>query len=132
MLGRAFAIWLGILVLANLNGAFRELLLRPRLGAGLAHMLSTLLLATLVGIIAWLSIRWIGPANQRDGIVIGTLWLALTLMFEFGAGHYLFHKPWAELVADYNLMAGRIWPLVLLVTLAGPEIARRLRAGMPD
>jgi hypothetical protein len=48
------------------------------------------------------------------------LWVALTLAFEFLAGHYLFHKPWAALLADYDLSRGRIWILVLVATLLMP------------
>lgn len=127
MLHRALLTWLAVLVLANLNGAFRELLLRPSLGPAAAHIMSTLLLSALVGLTAWLSIRWIGPRNALQGWAIGAGWLLLTLSFEFGAGHFLFGKPWPELLADYNLAAGRIWPLVLVVTLCSPEIARRKR-----
>jgi hypothetical protein len=77
---------------------------------------------------AWLSIRRIGPTDSREGWSVGGLWLGLTLAFEFLVGHFVFRKPWAELLADYNLPAGRIWPLVLLVTFASPEVCRRLRA----
>lgn len=106
----------------------RELLLRPRLGVEAAQVTSTLLLVSVVALTTWLTIRWIGPATARDGIAIGALWVALTLAFEFLVGHYVFHEPWAELLADYDLSAGRIWPLVLVVTFASPEICRRLRS----
>jgi len=54
-------------------------------------------------------------------------WVALTLAFEFLAGHYLFHNPWDKLLADYDVLHGRIWPLVLIVTLLAPVIAYRAR-----
>lgn len=126
---RALLIWLVVLVLANLNGALRELALTPRVGPGPAHILSTILLSGLVALTAYLAVDWIGPASRTEGWLVGTLWLALTLGFEFGAGHYLFRKPWPDLLRDYNLSAGRIWPLVLLVTLISPELFRRLRGG---
>ena len=30
--------------------------------------------------------------------------------------------PWSELLADYNIFAGRLWPLVLATELAAPWI----------
>ena len=55
------------------------------------------------------------------------LWLAMTLGFEFGAGHFLFKKPWTELLLDYNLSKGRIWVLVPVVTVLAPWWMARLR-----
>lgn len=71
MLFRAFLIWLVVLVLANLNDAFRELLLTPRVGPQEAHQVSTPILCALVGLTAWLSVRWIGPTSARDGWLVG-------------------------------------------------------------
>jgi hypothetical protein len=127
MLPRAMVVWFGILLLANVNGALRELLLRPALGDTVARAISTVLLASLVALLAWSTIRWIGPRTTAGAILVGVLWLVLTLAFEFGAGHYLFHKAWAELLADYDLRQGRIWVLVLLVTVGAPLWAARTR-----
>jgi hypothetical protein len=124
---RALAIWLGILVLANVNGAIRELVLRPTLGDAMARALSTLLLSAVVILLTWLTIRWIDPPSRAAATLVGVAWLLLTLTFEFGAGHYLFHKPWAELLADYDIRRGRIWVLALLVTLAAPVWAASAR-----
>lgn len=33
---------------------------------------------------------------------LGRPWLALAPVFEFGFGHYVAHKTWTELLADYN------------------------------
>ena len=117
---RAVAVWAGILVLASLNGAVRDLLLAPRLGDPVARAISTVVLCLLIGLVTWFTIGWIHPATPRQALSIGGLWVALTLAFEFLAGHYLFHKPWAALLADYDLSRGRIWVLVLVATLLMP------------
>ena len=129
MFWRAIAVWLAILVLANLNGAVRELWLIPQLGPGPGRVLSTVALSLLVFLVTWLTVGWIGPATTGDALRIGVLWLGLTLAFEFLVGHYLFHKPWAVLLEDYDLSQGRIWVLVLVITLFGPLWAMRLRGG---
>ncbi|MGQ9625254.1 MAG: hypothetical protein ACUVT9_07815 [Candidatus Bathycorpusculaceae bacterium] len=48
-------------------------------------------------------------------------------MFEFIAGHYVFGNSWEKLLADYNLLEGRLWSLVLLTILIAPYIANKLR-----
>ena len=50
------------------------------------------------------------------------MWLGMTLVFEFGAGHYLFGTPWRALLADYNVLAGRLWVLVLIATMTAPAL----------
>jgi hypothetical protein len=52
--------------------------------------------------------------------MIGVMWLAMTLTFEFVAGHFLFRTEWSTLLADYNLLAGRLWILVLVATTIAP------------
>ena len=120
MLLRAAVIWFGILVLASLNGAVRDLLLMPRLGDQTARAISTIVLCGLVLLVTWRTIRWISPRSREDALRVGVLWVVLTLAFEFLAGHYLFHKPWAALLADYDLRSGRIWIMALLTTLIAP------------
>lgn len=58
---------------------------------------------------------------------IGLLWMVMTLGFEFGAGHFLFKKPWSELLLDYNIAKGRIWVLVPIVTATAPWLMAKLR-----
>jgi hypothetical protein len=127
MIGRTLAIWLGILLLANLNGAIREVWLIPTLGQTAGRALSTLVLSALVLVVTWLAIGWIRPATPQDALIIGMLWLALTLAFEFLVGHYVFRKPWGELTQDYDVTRGRIWPLVLVMVLFAPLWAARIR-----
>lgn len=123
MLLRAIAVWLLIMVLAIANGAAREALLAPRLGERAAHVASTGVLCLLVFAAAWSAIRWIGPGSLSSAWTVGATWLALTLAFEFLAGHYLLGASWEKLLADYNLLQGRVWPLVPLSTLVAPPLA---------
>ena len=127
MIDRAVIVWAGIAVIAVLNGGFREGVLIPRMGELAGRAASTVLLAAAVLAAAVLTINWIAPAASRDAWRIGVLWLGMTLAFEFLAGHYLFRVPWREITADYNVLRGRIWVLVLIVTLVAPAAAAALR-----
>lgn len=127
MIWRAMVVWLAVLALAVLNGGAREAWLIPRLGPTAGRILSTLSLCGLVFLVTWLTIGWIRPATAGGALLVGVLWLVLTLAFEFGAGHYLFHKPWTVLLEDYDVSRGRIWPAVLVVVLLAPLWTARMR-----
>ena len=126
-LARALGLWLALLAGAFANGAFREVLLVPRMGTARAHVLSTAILAAIIMLIAWAGIRWVGPAGARQSLAVGAIWVALTLAFEFLAGHYLFHRPWSVLLGDYDLTRGRVWVVIPVVTLLAPWLAWRIR-----
>ena len=127
MIGRAMAVWFGILVLANINGAARQAWLIPRLGEPAGRVVSTLVLCGVVLLLIWLTIRWIRPTSTGDAMKIGVLWLGLTLAFEFLVGHYVFRQPWRNLLGDYDITGGRIWVLVLLLVLFAPLLTARAK-----
>ena len=120
---RASLIWVLLLGVAVLNGTVREFLLTPRLGAHAGHVASTLILCAAIFVVALLFTKWIGPRSRGGAMLIGAVWLALTLAFELLAGHYLFGSSWERLLADYNLLRGRFWVLVLVATLFAPAWA---------
>ena len=128
---RLLASWLVILALAFANGAFRELLLVPRLGNPWALLLSGLLLCGCVVLVAGWSLGRLPVATTRQALGVGALWLALTLAFEFGFGRLVQGKSWGELLGAYTFAHGNLWPLVLLVILLGPAAAHRLKASSP-
>jgi hypothetical protein len=120
-------LWLVFVVLAIGNGWLRETLLISRLGTSTAHVVSTVILCGLIAGAAWAAIPWLAPTGQSEAWTLGALWLVLTLAFEFGFGHFVAHKAWSELAADYNLLAGRVWVLVPITVLLAPIVAARGR-----
>ena len=125
MLRRSLIVWLVMLVAASINGAFREAVLIPAIGKVSGGVISPLILMLVVVLLTWFTIRWIHPASTRDAWLIGGLWVVLTLAFEFLAGHYVFGTPWRKLLADYNVLAGRVWILVLVTTVFAPLLTAR-------
>ena len=120
-------IWVVMLVIAFVNGAIREALLIPIVGHNVGRAISTLTLSVLVVLLTYLTIRWIGPQSRRDARMIGGMWAALTLAFEFLAGHFLFRTPWSQLIEDYNVVQGRIWVLVLGTIAVAPRACAGIR-----
>lgn len=126
-LSHALLVWLMFAVLAVMNGALRESVLVPSFGERTAHVLSTLILSSVILIVTEIGLPWMRVQTASDAWRVGVLWLGLTLAFEFLAGHFLFRVPWSRLVADYNVARGRIWILVLVATLFAPILAQHLR-----
>jgi hypothetical protein len=66
------------------------------------------------------------PAFSSQAILIGLLWVVLTLIFEFGFGRYR-GSSWPQLLEDYNLLKGRIWILIPLWLAIAPYIFYKRR-----
>lgn len=119
---RAGFIWLLLLFVAVGNGVFRQKNLLPILGDSAAHVVSTVLLCVMLALVAGLTFSWLEVVTRAEAWRVGAMWAGLTLGFEFLGGHFLFHAPWSLLLADYNLLAGRIWILVPVLTFLLPRI----------
>jgi hypothetical protein len=127
MILKSVAIWFVLVVLAIANGATRNALITPRFGEQAGHVASTIILCALIFLVTLISIGWTGPENARSALLIGVLWVVLTVAFEFIAGHYVFGNPWEKLLADYNILRGRVWLLVLVATFLSPVLAAKVK-----
>jgi len=123
MLLRALAIWCGLLLIALVNGAVRVMWLTPVFGDSAAHVLSALMLAAIVIVVARLAIVWLHPYTANEALLIGDEWVLLTIAFEFLAGFYLVGSSWQALLAQYDVSRGQMWELVLVTMLIAPVAA---------
>jgi hypothetical protein len=121
---RAAFVWLLILLLAIVNGGFRESVLVPRFGGPAAQLTSGAQLIGCILVISYFLVPRLGARSRAQLVGVGVLWLALTLVFEFGFG-LVQGKSWSELFAAYTFRDGNIWPIVLVVTLIAPLLAGR-------
>ncbi len=121
------ACWLGMMVLAILNGIIREKVYGPFMRELFAHQLSTLFILILFSVYLWIltSIWKIESAGQA--LLIGGMWLLMTILFEFIFGHFVMGHPWSKLLHDYNFFKGRLWIVVLLWTAISPYLFYRIR-----
>ncbi|AOW81024.1 hypothetical protein HTSR_1859 [Halodesulfurarchaeum formicicum] len=119
------AVWAVMAVLAVLNGGFREIVLVPRLGTYPAHVLSTLLLVAVIGLVAAWYFGWTEISHtQAELLLIGGLWTLLTIGFEFLVG-FLAGEPVGTTLAQYDVLAGRIWVLVPIALFVAPLVFGR-------
>jgi hypothetical protein len=121
------AAWVGGSVLGIANGVIREVVYKDRVGELTANQISAATLIALLALFFWvLERRWPIP-TIRSALAIGAIWVVLTVLFEFGFGHYVDGKSWSELLANYNLADGNLWTPVLLWIALGPAAMRQLR-----
>lgn len=131
---RYFLAWFPIIFLAVANGTLRELGYKQFVGDLAAHWISTIVLILLFAGYLWgIGLRW-KIESSRQAWTIGGMWLTMTVLFEFGFGHYIMGHPWEKLLHDYNVLQGRVWVLVLVAILLGPPLStrwQRMRTSKP-
>jgi hypothetical protein len=117
----ALGIWFILVIAAILNAAFRESFITPKVGKHAGHVISTIIFICVILAVTYLFISNLKINYTKTGLLlIGAFWLILTILFEFGFGHYVMGHSWNKLFADYNILKGRVWSLVLLTTFIAP------------
>lgn len=112
--------WLLLFAVMFANGAIRVLTLQPPLGEDRARQVASLSGVALVLIVSWLFVRRTPEARSSQLLWVGVAWLASTVAFEFGFGHFVSGQSWSALLADYNIMRGRLWSLILVSVCLSP------------
>ena len=110
--------WLGMVVIAVLNGTLRALVTQPWLGEEVARRLATVILLAVLTPYVWLLHRRFPLPSARSAWAVGLAWAVMTLAFEFGFGGLVEGLSWSTMLADYDVTRGRIWVLVPLWTTA--------------
>ena len=128
MIKRYTVAWLGLVLIMILNGTIRNFVYGPLVSELTAHQISSVTGVLLTGLFTWLlSLKW-RIQSERQALAIGSIWLVLTIVFEFIFGHYVMGHPWSRLLYDYNLIEGRVWSLVLIFTMIAPYIIYKMRS----
>lgn len=120
--------WFGLVILAILNGAVREKIYGQSMAELSAHQLSTLIGLIIFGIYVFIITGIFRLESSRQALLIGAIWVVMTIVFEFVFGHFIMGHSWARLFHDYNLLKGRLWILVLIWTLISPYAFFKIRS----
>ncbi len=120
---RLLLTWLLLALLMPVNGLLREAGLKRVMSAGAAEALSAL-----TGIVIILATtRWLFrvPADAPTAQLVrwALILVGATVAYEFGIG-LAGGKSFADLLANYALWKGRLWPLVLAALAATPWLWR--------
>jgi hypothetical protein len=126
MILRYVLAWIPMVFIGVINGILREVTYGKYLNELRAHQVSTATGVLLLGLYIFLVARLWGFESPTQALIIGCIWLALTVGFEFIFGHYIAGHSWSKLLADYNIFAGRLWSIVLLWVAVAPVLFYRL------
>ena len=124
---RIIGVWLLLACIAVTCGAVREAVLTPAVGELRAHQIGTLAVCAIFFGVCWAALPVLKLTSSKQAWTVGTIWVLMTVAFEFGFGHYVFENSWSRILDCYNVLRGRIWVLVVIVTWIGPAAAFRLR-----
>lgn len=124
--------WFPLVIVAIANGAIREAFFKNVLNDFRAHQLSTLTLLTLMFVYGYLMRHWLNIQHTKEALQCSVLWVAMTLAFEFGFGHWVGKKSWGELLVQYDLLSGNLWTLVIVFTAVLPFIIKYFTENLPS
>lgn len=114
--------WFLLAVVGIVNGVLREKSYGRRVSDLTAHQVSTATFIIFTGVLVWGVSRTWPLDSTAQAWLVGVLWVAATVAFEFGFGRYVAGHSWQALRSDYNLLKGRLWLLVLIWLLIMPYL----------
>ena len=123
---RVFPVWLMLIGAEVVHGVARTMFLAPVVGDLRAGQIGVFSGSLLILLITNLAIRWMGTYTRRSLLVIGMVWVFLTLLFEIGFRTLVLGYSWDRLALDYNLLAGGWLSIGLAVMMLSQIIAARL------
>jgi len=118
--------WLSGAGIGVANGAVRRATYSRRMSELRAHQVATATLLLGIGLRFHQLQRRHPIRRTPTALCVGATWAALTVGFEFGMGRLVTKKSWEELFVEYDVRQGRVWSLVPVWMLVGPEVVRRL------
>lgn len=128
---RLLSAWLILAFAMPINGAFRELVMKPRLADPLADAISAALGILIILGITRLIFRIPADAPTARLARMSALLVVLTIAFETTFG-LIEGQTLDVLLEHYAIWKGNLWPLVLLVLAATPFLWRGRRGDTID
>ncbi len=123
---RIILTWLLFIPIPIINGFLRDKWYKILVGEFGANIIGFFVLSIcfLIYVYAFFGRRLLDFSSAQL-LLTGGIWLALTLIFEFSIG-LAGGRSWSYMLADYNILKGRLWPLVLIIIFFSPLIIRKL------
>ncbi|MCL2565320.1 MAG: hypothetical protein FWE24_05850 [Defluviitaleaceae bacterium] len=122
---KSLLVWLLILPFAILNGGLRNEVIEPMFG-WVAEPISGIILCTFIFLLCLFLIPRLGNGNKKTYIVMGCIWIMLTIVIEFIIG-FIEGNTFNELLAAYDITTGNLWVLVLIITAVSPYLSAKIK-----
>lgn len=126
VLSRGLIVWLIIIIFESIHGVARGLILEPIIGDFRARQVSVFIGAGLIVAVTFIFVRWLKGSRAIDFILVGMMWVALTVIFKIALGRMVMDLSWERIASDYDLSSGGLMPLGLLVMLFVPITLAKL------
>ena len=123
---RGTLIWLVLILAEIVHGILRAIVIVPLVGEFRSNQIGVFSGSAIILEIAYVTIRWIGAKRVSELLLVGLIWLLLTVVFEVLIGRFVVGYSWERIASDYNLLNGGLMPLGLLVLFLSPMIASKL------
>lgn len=124
---RSLAIWLVLICIEIVHGILRAILLVPLVGEFRSNQIGVFTGSAIILAIAYFTIHWIEARRPYQLLLVGLIWLVLTVAFEVIFGRFVVRLSWERIASDYNVLNGGLMPLGLLFLFFSPMFALKLR-----
>ena len=101
-------------------------MLAPYVGDFHARQIGTLISSLMILAIAYIFVRWLRVVAVGKLLIVGLVWLVLTLLFELIVGRFILSLSWERLASDYDILHGGLMPFGLLILTLAPLMAVRI------
>lgn len=124
---RGFVVWVVLISAEILHGIARNILFTPLVGDFRARQIGVFTGSIIIFTIAFLCVRWLRASRASELLLVGFLWLFLTISFEVLFGRFVLHYSWERIVSDYNVIDGGFLPFGMAVLTLSPLITGKMR-----
>lgn len=124
---RALLVWIVIIGAETIHGIIRRIYIEPAIGDLRARQLGVLIGSLIILAIAIAAIRWIAARGTLTLLLIGAVWVVLTIAFEVILGRLVIGATWQKILADYNVAQGGLMAFGLVLMFLSPFIASKFR-----
>jgi hypothetical protein len=76
-------------------------------------------------------ITWIAARTRLQLLIVGTIWVLLTILFEIALGRLVLNLSWDRITEDYDITRGGILGFGLLFIAVSPFLAATFRRTIP-
>ncbi len=125
---RALAVWIVIILVETVHGIVREAFLKPLMGDFRARQIAVFTGMLLILVVVLFFTGWLAAANAKERLIVGLLWVVLTVGFELGLGLAVLGLSRERLFEDYDISRGGLMGIGLLFLLLVPLIAAKISA----
>lgn len=125
-MARGFAVWILIMVAETLHGTVRQQLVAPVIGDLRARQVSVFIGSAIIVIITLVFARWLKASRAAHFILIGVMWVALTIAFEILLGRIVLNLSWERIASDYDIGRGGLMAFGMLVLMFAPVMSARV------